>query len=61
MKDRLIKVLFEEFEKDKDIIKENLMKVMEIITLETEDEYGTLKMTIEYERKIKNEFFKKRK
>ena len=61
MKDRLIKVLFEEFENDKDIIKENLMKVMEIITLETEDEYGTLKMTIEYERKIENEFFKKRK
>lgn len=61
MKDRLIKVLFEEFEKDKDIIKENLMKVMEIITLEAEDEYGTLKMTVEYERKIENEFFKKRK
>ena len=52
MKDRLIKVLFEEFEKDKDIIKENLMKVMEIITLETKDDYGTLTMTIKYERKI---------
>lgn len=51
MKEKLINQLFAEFEYDKDIIKENLLKVMNTIILETKDDYGTLTMIIKYERK----------
>ena len=46
----LIDRLFDEFDKDKDIIKRNLLEVMDIIHLETKDKYGTLTLTIKYER-----------
>jgi hypothetical protein len=53
MKKELIKRLFDEFDKDKELIARNLMEVLETIILETKDDYGTLTMTIKYERKIK--------
>ena len=52
MKKELIKRLFDEFDKDKELIERNLMEVLETIILETKDDYGTLTMTIKYERKI---------
>ena len=54
MKEELINKLFEEFEKDKDIIKLNLLKVMDTIMLETENEFGKLSLIIKYERKENN-------
>ena len=61
MKKELIKKMFEEFEKDKFTIEKNLLQVMDTIILATKDNYGTLTMTIKYERKGKGneEFFKK--
>ena len=46
----LIDKLFDEFDKDKDIIKRNLLEVMDIIHLETKNKYGKLTLTIKYER-----------
>ena len=51
MKKELIKKMFEEFEKDKFTIEKNLLQVMDTIILATKDNYGTLTMTIKYERK----------
>ena len=53
MKKELIKKMFEEFEKDKVTIEKNLLQVMDTIILSTKDNYGTLTMTIKYERKEK--------
>ena len=53
MKKELIKKMFEEFEKDKVTIEKNLLQVMDTIILATKDNYGTLTMTINYERKEK--------
>ena len=55
MKEELINKLFKELEKDKDTIKENLLKVLDVIVLESADEYGKLTLTIKYEGKMKNE------
>lgn len=46
----LIDKLFDEFDKDKEIIKRNLLEVMNVIHLETNDKYGKLTLTIIYER-----------
>ena len=53
MKNVLIYNLFKEFEKNKESIQKNLLKVMDSIWLEISDEYGKLTMTIQYERKDK--------
>ena len=50
MKNILIYNLFKEFEKDKELIKQNLLKAMDSIGLEVADEYGKLTMTIKYEK-----------
>lgn len=55
MKEKLINQLFAEFEYDKDIIKENLLKVMDTILLSTSDDYGKLTLTIKYEKNIEGE------
>ena len=54
MKKELIDTLFKEFEKDKSLIKKNLLQVMNTIVLQAKDKYGTLTMTIQYERNDKN-------
>ena len=51
MKYNLVEELFRVFEKDKIVIKKNLLKIMNTIVLETKDKYGTLTMTIHYEKK----------
>lgn len=50
MKKELIDKLFDEFDKDKEIIKRNLLEVMDIIHFETLNKYGKLTLTIKYER-----------
>jgi len=55
MKKELIDKLFDEFDKDKDVIRRNLLEVMNIIHLETKDECGKLTLTIKYERNDDNE------
>lgn len=55
MKKELINKLFDEFDKDKDIIKRNLLEVMNIIHLETKNKYGKLTLTIKYERNEEND------
>jgi len=51
-KPELIDKLFNQIEKDKKIIKENLMQVMDYIKLETNDELGnTISFEIKYKRK----------
>lgn len=52
-KKELIIKLIKEFEKDKKIIVTNLVKVMDMINLETSDEYGKVTLTIKYERNDK--------
>ena len=54
MKQELIKKIFNEFEKDKKLIKSNLLETMDIIILEVKDKYGKITMTIKYERREKN-------
>ena len=53
MKKELIIKLIKEFEKDKNIIVTNLVKVMDTINLEASDEYGKVTLTIKYERNDK--------
>lgn len=50
----LIDKLFDEFDKDKEIIKRNLLEVMNIIHLETKNKYEKLTLTIKYERNDDN-------
>lgn len=54
MREYLVDKLLEEFDKDKDTIKKNLLEVMNYIILETKDKYGKITLTIKYERN-KNE------
>lgn len=54
-KEELINLMFNEFDKDKDIIKNNLLKVMDYVCLETNNKYGKLTMTVKYERNDKIE------
>lgn len=53
MKSKLLDELFKKFEKDKKVIKENVLVVMDNVTLETSDRYGKVTMTITYERSDK--------
>lgn len=53
MKEQLINKLFEEFEKDKETIKNNLLETMNIIILQANNELGNLKLMITYERNKK--------
>ena len=55
MKEKLLNKLFEEFDKDKQVIKQNLLQVMDVIMLETNDEFGKVTMIIKYERDGGNE------
>lgn len=55
MKKELLEKLLEEFDKDREIIKRNLLEVMDMIVLATTDDYGKIIMTIKYERREKNE------
>ena len=50
MKEELINKLFEEFIKDQQVIKHNLLKVMDVIILETKNESGKITLKIKYER-----------
>lgn len=54
MKYNLIDKLFREFDKDKLVIKKNLLQVMDEIVLEAKDEYGKVCLIIKYERIDKN-------
>ncbi|MBR5227537.1 MAG: hypothetical protein IKV94_02760 [Clostridia bacterium] len=54
MKSNLIDTLFKVFEKDKLVIKKNLMQVMDEIVLQTQDEYGKVCLIIKYERNDAN-------
>ena len=58
MKEKLIDTLFEEFEKDKEIIKKNIMWYIDSVCLQTSDDYGKLSLTVKYERKEENENIK---
>lgn len=49
MKEQLINKLFEEFEKDKETIKNNLLEVMNVIILQANNKFGNLKLIISYE------------
>lgn len=58
MKEQLINKLFEEFEKDKETIKNNLLETMNIIILQANNELGNLRLMISYEgdnRRMSNE------
>lgn len=50
MKRNLIDTLFRLFERDKDTIKNNLLKVMDEVILQSSDKYGKVTMVIKYER-----------
>jgi hypothetical protein len=54
MKSNLIDKLFREFDKDKQVIKKNLLYVMDEVMLETFDDYGKATIIIKYERIDKN-------
>lgn len=54
-KSELIDKLFKQIEEDREIIKENLIQVMDYIKLETNDELGnTISFEIKYKRKGDN-------
>lgn len=55
MKKELIEKLFNEFDKDREVIVRNLLEVMDMIVLATTDNYGKIIMTIKYERREENE------
>lgn len=51
MKKTLVKKILSEFDKDRDIIVKNLLEGMDIIVLETSNDYERIKLTIKYEKK----------
>lgn len=54
-KEKMIDTLFEEFEKDKEVIKKNLLYVMDFIVLEVENESGKkITLTIDYKKEDNN-------
>lgn len=55
MKQELIEKIFDEFEKDKELIKRNLLEAMDVIMLETKDKYGKITITVKYERSNEND------
>lgn len=48
MKNELIDKLYEKFEQEKEIIKKNL-EDLDVIVLQTNDDYGNVKLIITYE------------
>lgn len=50
MKKELIDKLFNEFDKDKELIMKNLIEVLGVVYLEAKDKYGKVTMTIKYEK-----------
>lgn len=50
MREKLIDTLFNHFDKEKNNIKENLMKVMDNIFLECSDDYHKITLNIKIER-----------
>ena len=55
MKKELLGKLLNEFDKDREVIIRNLLEVMDMIVLATNDDYGKIILTIKYERKDENE------
>lgn len=54
MKADLIDKLFNEFEKDKERIKQNLLQFIDVIHLTTEDEYNKIELTVRiYNQQLK--------
>ena len=51
MKADLIDKLFDEFNKDQERIKQNLLQFIDVIHLTSEDEYNTIQLTIKIENK----------
>jgi len=49
MKEKLIDKLFEEFEKNKETIKNNLLETMNVIILQANNEISNIKLMISYE------------
>lgn len=54
MKDILIERLFRKFERDKFIIKQNLLQVMDEVVLATSDKYGQATLIIKYKKEEEN-------
>lgn len=54
MKEKLIDTLFNHFDKEKNIIKRNLMEFMDYIWLECSDDYHKITLNIKIERIDKN-------
>ena len=55
MKELLITRLFDEFDKDKEVIKENLLKVMNQVTLDVSDGYNKAILIIKIEGVSEND------
>ena len=55
MKEKLINTLFNHFDKEKNIIKRNLMEFMDYIWLECSDDYHKITLNIKIERKEKDD------
>jgi len=55
MKEKLIDKLFEEFEKDKETIKNNLLETMNVIILQANNEFSNIKLMISYEENSNDE------
>ena len=51
MKKELLEKLLNEFDKDREVIIRNLLEVMDMIVLATNDDYGKIILTIKYERR----------
>jgi hypothetical protein len=54
MKEKLIDTLFNHFDKEKNIIKKNLIEFMDSIWLECSDDYHKITLNIKIERIDKN-------
>jgi hypothetical protein len=55
MKEKLIDKLFEEFEKDKETIKNNLLETMNVIILQANNKISNIKLMISYEENSNDE------
>lgn len=55
MKEKLIDTLFDYFDKEKSIIKRNLIEFMDYIWLDCSDDYHKITLNIKIERKSKND------
>ena len=55
MKRYLVEKVIREFIESKDILEQNLIQIMDEIILQSKDRYGTVTLTIKYERNDKFE------